>query len=150
MGERPVYVWYLTGECMCHAYISVKDYCSHKEQISQVNDFNAFLLMGRCKVLDSLKFFLRYMSDYQRGLFSQGSVPVLSVVWIPLWVFCWSAAAMVDDSTPVELVGEPRPVFYTSYWCLCMCRSIFIKSWVLCHSNIWNERLPYLYSALKT
>lgn len=69
MGEKPVYVWYLTGECMCHAYISVKDYCSHKEQISQVNDFNAFLCMKRFKNFDSLKFLLRYTSNYLWRLF---------------------------------------------------------------------------------
>ena len=35
---------------------------NHKEQIPQVNDFTAFLYMGRCKNQGSLKFFLRYVS----------------------------------------------------------------------------------------
>ena len=33
---------------------------NHKKRTSQVSDFRAFLHMGRCKILGSLKFFLRY------------------------------------------------------------------------------------------
>ena len=121
MGEKPVYVWYLTGECMCHAYISVKDYCSHKEQISQVNDFNALLLMGRCKILDSWKFsWDTYLTI--RGVCFPKSV--LSLIGIPLWVLCWSAAAVAGDSILAEPVGEPQSLFYTAFF-VCVCARLF-------------------------
>ena len=36
---------------------------NHKNQISQINDFHAFLCIGRCKSLGSLKLFLRYAKE---------------------------------------------------------------------------------------
>ena len=42
---------------------------NHKEQLSQVNTFSAFLCMGRCKKLGLLEFFLRHPSLSLRDLF---------------------------------------------------------------------------------
>ena len=55
--------------------------------ISQVNDFSAFLCMGRCKKLGSLKFFLRYMSNYLRTCLPKAqSASSCFSSWIPLRV----------------------------------------------------------------
>ena len=106
---------------MCHAYISVKDDCSHKEQISQVNDFKALLLMGRCKILESWKFSWDTYLTIKGACFPKS---VLSVIWIPLWVPCGSAAAMADNSILVEPVGEPHSLFYTAFF-VCVCAGLF-------------------------
>lgn len=39
-----------------------KNIANYKNQTSQVNNFSAFLYMGRCKRLSALKLFLRYES----------------------------------------------------------------------------------------
>ena len=65
-----------------HAFISIKIIPSHKEEISQVNDFSTFLCMGRCKNLGSLKFFLRDPSNYLRELLVQSRVPYPIIILI--------------------------------------------------------------------
>ena len=83
---KPVYRCFFKQEICAvnHAFL-VKFAAIYKEQISQVNDFSAVLWMGRCKDLVSLRFFLRYASNYLRGLLVQGTVlhPSFSS-WIPL------------------------------------------------------------------
>ena len=55
---------FLAGEYMQSSIrLGKKITAIHKEQISQANDFRAFLGMGRCRNLGSLKFFLRYASN---------------------------------------------------------------------------------------
>ena len=65
-----------------HAFVSIKIIPSHKEQISQVNDFSTFLCMGRCTNLGSLKFFLRDPSNYLRELLVQSRVPYPIIILI--------------------------------------------------------------------
>ena len=43
--------------------------------MSQVNDFSAFLCMGKCKNLESLKFFLRYTCNYLGAVYPKQGVP---------------------------------------------------------------------------
>ena len=52
--EEPRYASFLLGEKKSHMS-NVKDYNHTKKQLFQVNDFSAFLYMGRCKNLDLLK-----------------------------------------------------------------------------------------------
>ena len=42
--------------------VQYKNMTNYKKQTSQVNDFSAFLYMGRWKSLSALKLFLRYAS----------------------------------------------------------------------------------------
>ena len=67
------------GNVCSQGYLLAKDAAGHKEQISQVNDFSAFLCMERYKQLDSLKLILRYTSNPLRGLLvpsTENSVPI--------------------------------------------------------------------------
>ena len=90
-GKSPfIYDFWLRSTCI-QAYILVKLTANHKEQISQVNAFSAFLWMGRCKNLGLLKLFLRYTSNQLRGcLVKAQCAPSCSSSWTsPLRQLQW-------------------------------------------------------------
>ena len=73
-ATREAQSW-LGNTCWIHVlsiHLDKKITANHEEQISQVNDFSAFLCMGKCKNLGSLKSFLRYAVCYLGAHLSNG------------------------------------------------------------------------------
>ena len=61
--EEPEYLGVFTKNKQTkHVFEHQKTTANHKNQTSQVNNFSAFLCIGRCKSLGSLKLFLCHAS----------------------------------------------------------------------------------------
>ena len=90
--EEPGYIGVFAGKQNKteHVVEHQKITANHKELTSQVNDFSAFLCMGKCKSLSLLKSFLSYTSYLPRA-----SILFFSILDSPQGA-PWGAAAVAD------------------------------------------------------
>ena len=104
-GEASLYMKFFGWKIHAVKQTSWKN-ANHKEQIPPVNNFSASLPMGRYKNLGSLKFFLRYASNYVRACLSKAEGLSLFFILNFSRLHCGWATAVGYDLTLAERGGE--------------------------------------------
>ena len=85
--RRSVDMWFWRRVTCSQAHILVEGYCKSRGTGLSVNEFSAFLSVGRCKNLDLWNFLLK-ISNYLRACFAVFPEHKVPHHWSSPWILC--------------------------------------------------------------